>query len=418
MDYSSSRSSGSQYSYGRSISSHTGIRGFFNTKCLRLMSCCAVVKRVITVEPVVFLYVFSAYLYIGMFELYSFNRFGWEELMKGNNSNLSNKSLEKCLTVRQIDRYGPNNNSGDEVQGKVAVLNAYTGVSGQIPGIVSALILGPFSDKYGRRTAMGVVIVGLVLQSLLANIIIDFRLSLYFFILSSGLRTLTGGLAGLLTTSYSYIADISSRRWLTLRLGILEAMTFIASSLGLGVAGLWIQLAKCNFLHVSWLILASSAALILYLIFFVRDSTNRQQAMRRRRLLTTGPKSLLVGFKIFFARGRPRWKLWLCLTTLCITVINQIGSLTIITLFLLHKPLEWDYVLIGGYLAVVELFHGLSLIIILPIMVGCSLRDPLIALFGVAIACATNTAMGFVAVTWQMFIGENINACMHACRYI
>ena len=417
MDYSSSRYSGSQYSYGSSISSHTGIRGFFNTKCLRLMSCCAVVKRVITVEPVVFLYVFSAYLYIGMFELYSFNRYGWEELMKGNNSNLSNKSLEKCVNVRQIDRYGPNNNSGDDVQGKVAVLNAYTGVSGQIPGIVSALILGPFSDKYGRRTAMGVVIVGLVLQSLLANIIIDFRLSLYFFILSSGLRTLTGGLAGLLTTSYSYIADISSKKWLTLRLGILEAMTFIASSLGLGVAGLWIQLENCNFLHVSWLILASSATLILYLIFFVRDSTNRQQAVRRRRLLTTGPKSLLVGFKIFFAHGRPRWKLWLCLTTLCITVINQIGSLTITTLFLLHKPLEWDYVLIGGYLAAVELFRGLSLIVILPIMVVCSLRDPLIALFGVAIACATNIAMGFVAVTWQMFIGENISI-MHACMYI
>lgn len=353
-----------------------------------------------------FLYVFSTYLYIGTFELYAFNWIGWEEL-KGS-KNISNESLEQCATVKELDAFGRHGNrTGDRVQSDVATLNLFVGVASQVPGIISALILGPFSDKYGRKKALGVIVVGLVLQSLLSNLIIDFELNLHYFVLSSALRALTGGLTGLLTTSHSYIADISSKKWLTLRLGILEAVWFIGSSLGIGVVGVWIHFTRCHFLPVSWLLLATSTVLIPYLIFFVQESLNHQQTMlQRQRLLSTGPKSLLVGFKVFFARSPVLWKLWFSLATLCITVINQIGGLTIITLFLLHEPLEWNPALIGAYLVAGELIRGLSLIIILPIMVACSLPDPLIALLGVSVACVTNVGMGFVSQTWQMFVGK------------
>lgn len=353
-----------------------------------------------------FLYVFSAYLYIGTFELYAFNWNGWEELK--SSKNVSNESWEKCVTVKELNAYGRyGNTTASRVQSDVAILNLFVGVASQLPGIISTLILGPFSDKYGRKNAMGVIIVGLILQSLLSNIIIDFKLNLHYFILSSALRSLTGGLAGLLTISHSYIADISSKKWLTLRLGILECIWFIGSSLGLGIVGVWIQFTNCHFLPVSLLMLAASAVLIPYVIFFVRESLNHQQTIERRRLLTTGPKSLLVGFKIFFTRSHLLWKQWFSLAILCITVINQIGTLTIITLFLLNEPLEWSPALIGVYLVAGELIRGFSLIVILPVMVACSLPDPVIALLGVTVACVTNVGMGFISQTWQMFLGKH-----------
>lgn len=408
MNVSESRSYGTSTRWDSStrttISDASGAGGWVNSRCLVLVRCWAAINRVVTVEPVVFIYVFSAYLYMALLELYAFNRYGKEELEKNNYS----RSTNECVTVRLLDRYGPvrHNRTGNAVQGSVALLNLFVGVAGQFPAIFSSLILGPFSDKYGRKPAMGVVVVGLVLQSVLTNVIFEFELSLYVFILSSGLRSLTGGLAGILTTSYSYIADISPRKWLTLRLGILEAVAFIAASLSLGVAGGWIDLGHCSFLPISWMLCASSVVLVLYLIFFLRESTNRQQTARRRRLLTTGPRSVFTGFKLFFCPGNPRWKLWFCLFIMCITITNQMGTLTITTLFLLHRPLEWSPGLIGGYLAANEFIHGLSLITILPVMVACSLRDSLIVLLGVAIACATNIGMGFVDSTWQMFIGE------------
>ena len=356
-------------------------------------------------EPVAFLYVFTAYLYMSTFELYAFNVKGKEELQE----NISVANNKTCVTVRELNTYGAHGNkTANIVQSDVAILNLFVGVASQIPGIVSALLLGPFSDKYGRKIAMGVVVVGVVLQSLLANAIVEFNLDLHYFVLSSGLRTLTGGLAGLLTTFYSYIVDISSREWLTLRIGILDAVTFLASSLGLGTSGLWIQASNCNFIPITWLMLATAVAVVLYLIFFVRESLNRQQTRERRLLLSTGPKSFLVGFKIFFnrSRGISIWKLWFCLIVMCITVLNQLGTLTTVILFALHQPLEWRAGLIGAYLAASELIHGLSLIILLPIMVTCSLPDPWIALIGVCIACVSNVGMGFVTQTWHMFLGK------------
>lgn len=207
MEYSSSRPSST-------ISDERGIGGFFNSKCLRCLRCCISCNRVVSVEPVAFLYVFAAYAYINTFELYAFNAIGSKEL------NLTNNGT--CVTTRKL------NTTADDVQIEVAKLNLYVGVASQVPGIISALLLGPFSDRYGRKIAMGIVTLGLVLQSLLASIIIEWNLDLHYFVLSSALRTLFGGLAGLLTTSYSYIADVSSKKWLTLRLGILEAVTFLS----------------------------------------------------------------------------------------------------------------------------------------------------------------------------------------------
>ena len=415
----SSRSYGasSRWSIAPSIISSSDNSGCLNSECLMFLRCCGKITSLITVEPVVFFYVFSAYLYVAMLELYAFNRYGKKELEK------SSYTVNACVTVRMLDRYGPvmNNDTGDEVQGSVALLNLYVGVSGQLPSIFAALILGPLSDKYGRKPAMGLVMVGILLQAIVASIILWFRLSLYYFSLSSALRSVTGGLAGILAISYSYIVDISPKKWLTLRLGILEAVTFIAASLGFGVVGGWIQLNSCLFKPITWLLSATAGILVLYFIFFFKESTNQRQTARRRQMLSTGPRSLLAGFQLFTSRGNPRWKLWFCAFVLCITVINQVGTLTVITLFLLHTPLEWNPALIGSYLSLGELIHGLSLIIILPIMVACSLRDPHIVLLGVVIAGATNVGMGFITSTWQMFLGElhlmYISSMLYACRF-
>jgi len=84
-----------------------------------------------------------------------------------------------------------------------------------------------------------------------------------------------------------------------------------------------------------------------------------------------------------------------------IAIINTTGTTVIMTLFLLHKPLQWDPILIGIYLAASELIHGLSLIIFLPILVVSSVPDTLIVLTGIGLSCAMDLCLGFVVETWQ-----------------
>ena len=387
-----------------SISSGSGISGFLNTRSIRCFHClqtCS--KRIVSVEPLVFLCVFTIFVHLTTFELYAFSRYSLPQLSNGS------RNAEGCVSVQELNENGRRgNNTANFVQGQVSLLNLYVGVASQIPGIVSALILGPLSDRYGRKVALGVVLIGLFFQSVATYCIIEFNLSLYFFVLGSGLKSLAGGQAGLLTVSRSFVSDISSRKWLTLRLGILVAVSYIASSLGLFTAGLWIGESNCDFHPISLLILVLSVVVVIYLLLFVRESLSHRQTGERQTSLASGAKSLLTPLKIFFyrSRGVPLWKLWFALLVLAVTVLNQLGFLATVILFSLHEPLEWKPGLIGTYLAASEFIRGLSSILLLPILVCCSLSDPLIALVGVCIVCITNIGTGFVKESWQMFIGE------------
>ena len=394
-----------------SPSSSRRVGGSLNSRCLQCFHCLASCsRRVVSVEPLVFLCVFAVFVHLTTFELYAFSSYSWDQLSD------TNRSGEGCITARELNREGRRrgNRTADYVQGQVSLLNLYAGVASQIPGIASALILGPFSDRYGRKIALGIVLSGLLLQSITTYAIIEFRLSLYYFVLGSGLRSLAGGHAGLLTISRSFVTDISSRKWLTLRLGILVAVSYIAASLGLFTAGFWIGESNCNFHPISWLILIMSVVVFIYLLLFVRESLNYRQTRERQMSLSSGVKSLFVPLKIFFDRSRrvALWKLWFGLLVLAVTVLNQLGYLATVILFSLHEPLLWKPGLIGTYLAASEFIRGLSSIILLPILVSCSLSDPLIALCGVCVVCLTNVGTGFVQESWQMFIGEKRNSML------
>ena len=369
--------------------------------CLRFWK-----AKIITVEPVLFLYVFASYLYLIIFELYTFNWYGRKELEEVHPRN---GPYNFCLSTGYLDDNGRHNRTGDVAEAKTAFTNLIVGVCGQLPSIFAALIIGPLSDKFGRKPAMLFVLIGASLQSIVAIVIVNYKINLYYFALGSSLKSITGGLAGLLTLTYSYVADISSRKWLTIRLGILEAMAFLGGMLSFGIGAAWIQLSGCNFKPVTWLQLASIATLVPLLAIFVPESADKRERERRVSTLSTiGPKSLLRGLYIFIDRRYSRWKLWFALLTMTIVIINSGGASVIMALFLLHEPLEWEPYLIGLYFSATELVHGMALLILLPIMVALvKMPDVMIALMGVSLACVMSICMGFVRETWQMFVGES-----------
>ena len=394
------------------------------------MACCR--AKIVTVEPVIFLFMFSLYLYEVMFQLYVFNTYGKQKIDEYKNlstdveniNNTANKSsgpqIPVCLNTSFLDNYKPNGSRhlGDSVEAQTAVLELIVGTTARLPSIIATLILGPISDRFGRKPAIIVVLTGIILHSTLVLIIIELKLDLHFFILSAGLRGLAGGMAGILTASYSYIADISSKKWLTIRLGVLESMNFIAGSLSFIIGGVLIHLSSCQFEVPAILSLACVVAALPYALIALPESLDRDKKSLRMsetstQTRTLGPKVLLRGLQIFFGKGYSRWKLWLCLFIMFITVANISGTTSVIILYLLHSPLQWDPIQIGAFLGSSEFVHGLGLILILPILVHSGTRDSVIALVAVFLTCLMDVCLGLAKRTWQVFASEFVLKIKH-----
>lgn len=355
---------------------------------------------------------FSLYLYEVMFQLYVFNAYGRENIRNTdwyiNASDGDNHSV--CLTTRILDNSTITNRThvGNKVEGKTAILLLIVGSTARLPSIVATLILGPISDRFGRKPALLVVLIGMILQCSLVLIIVQKHLNLYLFILSAGFRGLTGGIAGILTASYSYVADISSKKWLTIRLGVLESMIFIAGSLSLVIGGVMIHFSECSFTLPAILSFACVVGALPYTLIALPESLDRDERDNDRAVQTRtlGPKALLRGLHIFFGKCYARWRLWLCLLIMFITIANISGTTTVITLYLLHWPLQWDPLKIGVFLGSSELVHGLGLIVALPILVHSGTRDSVIVLMAVFLTCMMDVCLGLANKTWQVFASE------------
>lgn len=82
-----------------------------------------------------------------------------------------------------------------------------------VPGVLS-LFLGPWSDRFGRKPVIMSSLFGyflaICMSTVIAWISVQQEINPWAYALTSIPIALTGGLCGLLTSSISYIADVSN----------------------------------------------------------------------------------------------------------------------------------------------------------------------------------------------------------------
>ena len=89
-----------------------------------------------------------------------------------------------------------------------------------------------------------------------------------------------------------------------------------------------------------------------------------------------------------------------------ITVANISGTTSVIVLYLLHKPLQWNPLQIGAFLGSSEFVHGLGLIVMLPLLVHSGTRDSVIVVLAVFLTCMMDVCLGMANKTWEVFTSE------------
>ena len=365
--------------------------------------------KILTVEPVIFLYMFGTYLYFPLYQQYFYLQFAKQIIH--NSSELPNGSY--CLTSNETDQYGGNGTS-NKVEALSNYLGIYVSLANQVPSILTTLIYGPLSDRIGRKPIIVLVATGATIQGLLSLGIVHWELSVYFFILTSLVAGVCGDFASLLMASFSYISDVSTEKWRTFRIGVAEAGLFLAGALAEGAGGIWFEKLECNFLPPVGLFVGCNVLLIAYVLLFLPESLKQKERERRALNKPKGVRSLIRGFKIYFSQmaDYATWKLWACLISIFVLVMTSAGSQRISVFFLkAGRPFDWEPSTIGYYQMTAQLSHMLGLLVVLPILVALNVPDALIALIGLAFNAGMNTFTGLAKLTYEMFISECVCGC-------
>lgn len=360
--------------------------------------------RLVTVEPVIFLYFFGEFLYASLIQQYIFNRYGLDKLK--NDTSFPNDTASVCLNSSEIDEYTGMNGSYKVVERYSSNLLIYSLVANKFVSIAVSMIMGPLSDIYGRRPFIIVVAVGAIVQGVGVSLIVHFNFNVLLLILTQGLAGLGGDYTGMLTSTFSYISDVSSNRWRTMRTGLGQAVLFLAASMSQGLGGLWFEKLNCNLKNPLILYIACNAGIILYTLFLLPESLTEDDRKRMGTVKPKGMKVLLRGAMIFLFQIKEYsvWILWATLISVMFADLNIIGILNIQVLF--FKAIDWGPKMIGIVQSLSQASSIAVVLLVLPILVALKLPDTLIVLIGLFFSYGMAVFMGLASITYQYFIGE------------
>lgn len=381
-------------------------------------------SKFVTIEPVLFTVMFAVYLHKIVSELYIFNEFARQSL-RAHAVNHSMNMSECASTVSlnngpyMAERYGIDllwsNKTGDVVESDTGILIMMINIAMGACSIFGMLMLGPLSNRLGRKTVLLAILGGLILQSLITVLITRLEINVHYFILGAGLRGLTGGVAGVYTVAYSYITEFGKdrKKWIVVRIGVIETFSFVAVSLGLLLGGVGVAELDCDFNIPAFVVLGCVTCAFIFTAIATADIQGRDFAtsesvnqLKEPKKVHIGPRALLQGASMLFKNGYPRSRLWLSLLVMTVTVLNSSGVTAVITLFLLHRPLAWSPLYIGCYLGLSEFVRGLVLVVVLPLLLSAGVHDGTIVSLSIVMTVAMNVTLGFVDRTWQAFLGK------------
>ncbi len=407
-----------------------------NALCLKQFRWCVTCfeLKLITIEPVLFIVMLAVYLHKIVFELYTFNAFARHSVSNADSEGGSGfqvgvgcantTALENVTYVRERHRYRVDgllrtngSSTGDVVQAETGLLIMMANIALGVTSIIGTLMLGPLSNHFGRKTALVTILAGMVLQAVLTSLVVELDLDVHWFVLGSGLRGLTGGVAGVYTISYSYISDInnSNKKWLVIRIGIIETLSFVAVSLGLVLGGVSIDELRCRFAMPAYVVLGLMVCAFLFTLIATSEShdhvfasvANRTPVPRREGRVHAGPRTFKEGVGLFFSGKSPRLKLWLGVCIMMVMVANSSGFTAVMTLYLLHGPFVWNPLYIGGFLGMTEFLRGLVLVVGLPVLLFAGIHDGTIIGLSILLTISMNVTLGFADATWHVFLGTH-----------
>eukprot|EP00057_Strongylocentrotus_purpuratus_P015524 XP_011669998.1 PREDICTED: proton-coupled folate transporter [Strongylocentrotus purpuratus] len=323
--------------------------------------------KAVTVEPVLFLFMFGFFLQGPILQLLIIQKVC---RLTYDGSVCSNKTA-----FAKIE---------DEVESDSSRWILFFNLASMVPGAIMATILGPLSDKVGRKIIMTLPSIGAAVGAInfiLNSFYIDWPVETL--LLSGVAMGITGNLGTFFVSVVSYITDITDPSSRMKRLGLLEAMVYIGGTLGLVIGGTMTE--RFGFVTVFFMYLSIHLTILFYIAIQLKESLPKHERDLKQNgsagLVGKPPNKavqccsyIVESFKramsvIFLKRKGSRRKHLILNMMISITgVIAQSGDMDLTILYTKHSPLSWAPSTVGVYLALRTFMKGLALILIFPII--------------------------------------------------
>ena len=220
--------------------------------------------RTVTVEPVLFLYMFAFYIQGPILQLLIVQK-------------ICRRTYDAEICSNRTE-FGEVEN---EIERESSRWILYFNLSLMIPGATMATMLGPLSDRVGRKIIMTLPSFGAAFAAIffiLNSYYIDWPL--YTLLLGGVGMGMTGTLGTLFVSVVSYVTDITDPASRIKRLGVVESMVYIGGTIGLVSAGVVTE--RHGFAATFFLYLSLHIAIILYIAIYLKESLPKEQRMLKQ----------------------------------------------------------------------------------------------------------------------------------------
>ncbi|GFR57512.1 proton-coupled folate transporter-like [Elysia marginata] len=360
---------------------------------------CSLLRRLITVEPIVFFYMFGVFLQFTAFLSLTYDK---ACLMLYNATfctAMDNKSFQQQHKVEQ-----------DNIQSEASYWLIVTNVAMTVPAILSVFFfMGPWGDKVDRKLPLLFPCAGAFLYGL-SNLVNAHFVSWPIPLLIPGLilNGLCGGYGTMLMASYSYITHITRETNRMVRVGVVGAMIYMAATISVFISGLLVQLI--GHVNVFVIVCACMGAGFVYGVCILPSVVPEKQEQH-------GDKSWCDKFLLSTVREtwafivKPRDSNQKLLLALEITILNIVHMCTsgegdILFLYLKRSPRSFTRAQYGYFKGSENFTRSLALVTLLPLLKRkLSFRDSTIIIIGLIFKTMTLVTLGVADSLLVVFLG-------------
>ena len=359
-------------------------------------------SKIVTVEPLIFLYSFARFLYVPIIDQYYYHYYG-TAILKDTSFDFPEGTY--CINSSLIDEYTGRNDSYKQDEAESNHLVIYTQLTGDLPAVLVAILLGPVTDRFGRKLGMLIPTFGYFMQGLGSVLLIYYRLNPYYFIAISLFSGLTGAHTTVIAACFSYVADLSSIKWRSFRIAAIEGMMAFGKLLGQLAGGFWLLRIQCNFIPLMILYTGTMAAAFIYGLIIPESLTKDERQELVSRSKGTVRKWLEAAALFCTSFSFQTLVLYVATISLGVAVFNMLGSFHLSVYFLKAIPFEFTSLQISYYQALRSMMQSLSIFFFILFAIF-KIRDSIIILFAFVINGTGNLLIGFSTRPWEVYTSK------------